>query len=87
MAHHKSAIKRIRQSKKRNYYNRQNKKAVKMALRGVRESKTYEEAAEKLKVASKVLDQVAARGILHKNTAANKKSSLAKFVNKLKVQA
>ncbi|MCX6148011.1 MAG: 30S ribosomal protein S20 [Candidatus Kapabacteria bacterium] len=84
MAHHKSAIKRIRQTKKRNYYNRLNKKAYKKAVRAVREATEFTDASLKLNLASKILDKVVARGILHINTAANKKSKLAHFVNKMK---
>lgn len=85
MAHHKSSIKRIRQTKKRNYYNRTNKKLVKKALRAVREAKTYDEAAKNLNAAYSILDKVVYRGVMHKNTAANRKSTLTKFVAKLKV--
>lgn len=87
MAHHKSALKRIRQDKKRKLYNRQNKKLVKFAIRAVREASTFEEANEKLKSATSVLDKVVSRGVLHKNTASNRKAALAKFVNKLKSKA
>ena len=86
MAHHKSAWKRIRQTKKRRLYNRLNKKTLKFAIRDVRESSTYEDGLEKLKKVGRLLDKVAARGIIHKNNAANKKSSLAKLVNNLKVK-
>ncbi|MFQ3580248.1 MAG: 30S ribosomal protein S20 [Bacteroidales bacterium] len=84
MAHHKSALKRIRQSRKRRLYNRLNKKLVKNAIRSVLESKTAEEAISNFSKANSVLDKVAARGVLHRNNVANKKSRLAKFVNKLK---
>ncbi len=84
MAHHKSAIKRIRQTRKRKLYNRLNKKSAKMAIRAVRESKTFEEGLENLKKATSVLDKVTAHGVLHKNTASNRKSSLAKYVFSLK---
>jgi len=84
MAHHKSAIKRIRQSRKTRLYNRTNKKTLKEAIKSVRTAETYEVASEKLKKASKILDRVSAKNIIHKNNAANKKSKLAKFVNSLK---
>ena len=84
MAHHKSALKRIRQTRTRKLYNRLNKKNIKMAIRGVRESKTYEEALEKLSKATKILDKAGSRNIIHKNNAANKKSGLSKYVNSLK---
>ena len=41
------------------------------------------DAEEAFKVAVKNLDQAAARGILHKNTVAHKKSHLAKKFNAL----
>jgi small subunit ribosomal protein S20 len=87
MAHHKSALKRMRQSRKRRLYNRQNKKTAKFAVRAVREATTFEEALEKFRLATKILDRISAKDVLHKNTAANKKSALAKFVNKLKFES
>ena len=38
--------------------------------------------AESIKLATKKLDQAVAKGIIHKNQAANKKSSLALKLNK-----
>jgi small subunit ribosomal protein S20 len=86
MAHHKSALKRIKQSNKKRLYNRLNKKRVKEAIKEVRASQNFEEAWDKLKTATRILDKVAARGIYHKNNVANKKSQLARFVNGLKEQ-
>ncbi|MFN5308064.1 MAG: 30S ribosomal protein S20 [Candidatus Kapaibacterium sp.] len=83
MAHHKSAEKRNRQSIKRNLYNRANKKLVKEAVKAVRSAQSAEVAKEALTKAMSILDKVAARGVMHKNTVANRKSSLARFVNKL----
>ncbi len=84
MAHHKSALKRIKQSQKRRIYNRQFKKTIKMSIRAVREAESYETAQEKLVKTFSVLDKAAAKGVLHKNNAANKKSKLTKFVSSLK---
>jgi small subunit ribosomal protein S20 len=84
MAHHKSALKRIRQSNKRRIYNRQFKKTIKMAIRSVREADSFETAQENLVKTFSVLDKAAAKGVLHKNNAANKKSKLTKFVRSLK---
>lgn len=84
MANHKSAIKRIRQSRKRRLYNRENKDVMKKSIKAVRQASSYEEAMEKLRVAYKVLDKIASRGILHKNTVANKKSRLSKHALTLK---
>jgi small subunit ribosomal protein S20 len=86
MAHHKSALKRIRQTKKRRIYNRLNKKSLKMAIREVREAQNFETAWEKFQKATRILDKVSSRGVIHKNNAANKKSSLAHFVNSLKAK-
>ncbi len=86
MAHHKSALKRIRQSEKRNTYNRLNKKQLKEAVKAVHSSSVYNDAAEKLKNASKLLDKAASRKIMKKNTVANRKSSLTRLVNSMKVK-
>ncbi len=84
MAHHKSALKRIRQNRKRRLYNRQNKRNSKEIIKAIRRSSSYEEACELLKRAYSVLDRISARGVIHKNNAANKKAKLARLVNKLK---
>jgi small subunit ribosomal protein S20 len=83
MAHHKSALKRIRQSRKARIYNRQYKKSLKMAIRSVKEATTFEDAVVKFQKATSILDQVSAKRIIHKNNASNHKSALAKFVKKL----
>jgi len=84
MAHHKSALKRIRQNRKRRLYNRKNKRAAKEIIKAIRRATSYEEAKELVQKAYKVLDRIAARGVIHKNNAANKKSKLARLVNRLK---
>lgn len=86
MAHHKSALKRIRQSEKSRLYNRLHKKNMKKAIRSVREAESYDNAAENLKRVTKILDKLAAKRIIHKKKASNYKSKLAKFVNKMKTQ-
>lgn len=83
MAHHKSALKRHRQSEKKRIYNRQNKKVMKLSLRSVHESKTGEEGQVNLVKAFSILDRLAAKGIIPKNKAANDKSKLNKFVKGL----
>jgi small subunit ribosomal protein S20 len=84
MANHKSCLKRIRQTKKRNYYNKTNKKLVKQAIRNVEEASTYDSAQELLSKAQSILDRVAARGIMHKNTVARRKARLSSLVKNLK---
>lgn len=86
MAHHKSALKRIRQNRKKRLYNRANKRLAKDVMKSIRNAKTFEEANELLKKAYKILDRISAHGVIHKNNAANKKSKLSKLVNTLKIQ-
>ncbi len=83
MAHHASALKRNRQSKKRKAYNKGYKTQIKNATKAVRAAKDLTTGEETLRLAAKILDRSAAKGIIHKNTAANRKSALARFVNKI----
>jgi small subunit ribosomal protein S20 len=84
MAQHKSAAKRARASKRRSTRNTQWKMRMRTAIKRVRSSKEKERAVMELKKTVKLLDQLASRGIIHRNRAANNKSSLTKFVNNLK---
>jgi small subunit ribosomal protein S20 len=83
MAHHKSALKRIRQTRTRNLYNRGNRKLMREAVKAVRLATDAGVARELLHKAYSILDRVTARGIIHKNAAANRKSSLAAHVRNL----
>lgn len=87
MAHHKSAIKRIRQTRKRKIYNRGNKKQLREVIKAVRTATTLEVAQEALRKAFSILDRTAARGIIKKNNASNKKSRLTMAVRKLEAKA
>jgi small subunit ribosomal protein S20 len=87
MPHLKSAKKRLRQNLKRRDHNRAVKKALKKQLKSVFESSAGQAgAADQLKqdatAAIKKLDKAAARGIIHPNNAARKKSQIARFINK-----
>jgi small subunit ribosomal protein S20 len=84
MPQHKSAIKRTRQSARRAERNKEQISKVKTLVKKVRTSKTKEDGNIALKTAVKYLDQLATKGVIHKNTASNQKSRLTKFVNKLK---
>lgn len=82
MANIKSQIKRNRQNDQANQRNR----AVRSELRT--RSKHVDAAIESgddvdaaLRTAIKRIDQAAAKGVLHKNTAARRKSRLARKVN------
>jgi len=84
MAHTKGAEKRYRQSQKRRTRNRAVRSAVKSQVKGlgaIIAEGTPEQAKETYRVTVKKLDQAAAKGIMHPNTAARKKSRLAKAVN------
>ena len=84
MAQHKSAEKRARISRRRALRNRDWKSKMRTAIKRVRSTTEKEKAAVELRKTVKLLDQLAAKGIIHKNNAANNKSSLTKFVNKMK---
>jgi small subunit ribosomal protein S20 len=83
MANHKSAVKRARQEEQRNFHNKYYSKTARNAIKTLRNS-TDKTAAQELfpKIAS-MLDKLAKESIIHKNKAANLKSSLAKYVNSL----
>jgi len=81
---HKSAQKRARQTVKRTEKNKLYKAKIRTAIKKVLESKDKTTAEKELKTAVTILDKVAAKRIIHKNNAANRKSSLTRFVNKMK---
>ena len=83
----KSAKKRVSVTEKKNTENKMIKSAVKTAIRKYMAAIAAgdADAAEKLLPETvSVIDSAAAKGILHKNNAANKKSGLAKKLNELK---
>ncbi|MBE0555780.1 MAG: 30S ribosomal protein S20 [Proteobacteria bacterium] len=83
MAQHKSAVKRIRQNEKRRVRNKANLSRMKTLIKKVEASKAKDEATSAYKTAVKFLDQLASKGVIHKNKAANQKSRLTKLVNAL----
>jgi len=81
-----SAKKRIRQNAKRREQNRARKSALKTDVRKLTDAihdKKVDEARQLLSTVTKRIDQTAAKGTMHRNTAARRKSRLAKRVNKL----
>lgn len=87
MAHTLSANKRIRQSAKRRLRNRNRKAAVRQEvkkLNGIIAKADAAGAEAELRKAAQLLDRVADTGTIHKNTAARRKSRLAKKLNALK---
>jgi len=83
MAHHKSAKKRIRQSKKRYLYNRYYLKTTKTLIKKLKKIKDKETALKELPTVYSAIDKLVKRGIIHKNKARNYKSKVAKYVNSL----
>ncbi len=84
MANHPSAEKRARSSKRRAARNTAAKSKMRTALKKVRTVKTKEEGEAELKKTVKLLDKLSAKGVIHKNNAANKKARLTKFINSIK---
>jgi small subunit ribosomal protein S20 len=83
MPQHKSAEKRVRQTKRRTEHNKTLLSKAKKLVKNVRTAKTKEEGSKALTPAVKFLDELAAKGTIHKNKASNQKSRLTKYVNKL----
>ncbi|MBO3271615.1 MULTISPECIES: 30S ribosomal protein S20 [Hymenobacter] len=83
MANHKSALKRIRSNEAKRVLNRYQAKSTRTAIKKLRATTVQSEAQEQLKKVSSMLDRLAKKNIIHKNKAANNKSSLAKFVSSL----
>ena len=89
MANIKSQIKRIRTNNKAQARNRSERSAIKTAIRRFRDAVTVGDntkIAEELRLASKSLDVAVSKGVLHQNSAANKKSAMAKAANKAGVR-
>ncbi|MBS7366722.1 MAG: 30S ribosomal protein S20 [Prevotella sp.] len=83
MANHKSCEKRIRQTKTKTLHNKYYAKTMRNAVRKFRATTDKEECIKMLPTLQKMLDKLAKRNIIHKNKAANIKSSLALQINKL----
>ena len=83
MANHKSSKKRIRQTVTKRAHNRLFHKTARNAVKKLRNTTEKEAALALLPEVSSMLDKLAKHGIIHKNKAANLKSSLALHVNSL----
>lgn len=84
MSNIQSAAKRARQNIKREQRNRRVKSLLKTSIRRFEEalhSGDNEDAQNKLYAAVRQIDKAAAKGIVHKNNAARKKSSLSRKFN------
>lgn len=83
MANHASADKRFRQSERRRLHNKYYAKTTRNAIKAIRNT-TDKAAAEAMmpKIFS-MIDKLAKTRIIHKNKAANLKSGISVYVNKL----
>ena len=80
MANHKSSLKRIRQEKVRTLHNKDYAKTMRNAVRKLRATTDKEAALKLYPTVQKMLDKLAKTNIIHKNKAANLKSSLTKHI-------
>ncbi len=83
MPQHKSAIKRVRQIERRKLRNRNHRSKMRTMIKRLESEKDKEKATALLNEVKAVLDRLATKNIIHKNKAANQKSSLEKLVNAL----
>jgi small subunit ribosomal protein S20 len=83
MANHKSTKKRIRSTEVRRLRNKYYHKSARTAIKKLRGMEDKKEATTFLPVVTSILDKLVKRNIIHKNKAANLKSSLTLKVNKL----
>lgn len=80
MANTKSAIKRMRQAEKRRLRNRAIRSRVRTAIKNARTALPSGGDAARAAVieAIRIIDKAVTKGVLHRNTAARKKSALAR---------
>lgn len=84
MPNHKSAEKRVRQNENRRKINKNNRTALRTALKKFRAAVTAKDTAESkelLPLTISRIDKAVQKGILHRNAAARHKSRLTKKVN------
>ena len=83
MPQHKQAAKRVRQNERRRMRNRYHRSRMRTMIKTLQETTDAEQAALKLNDVKSYLDKLTAKGIVHKNTAANYKSQLERHVRAL----
>ncbi len=86
MAHHKSALKRIKQTAKKTERNKHARTTLRTFIKRVREAvaaKDDARAKESLAAAIPVIDAAASKGIIHRSNASRNVSRLTKLVNTL----
>ena len=83
MANHKNTKKAIRTNAKKRLLNRYQAVTSRNLVKKLRGSTDYNEATDLLRTVISKLDRLAKKNIIHKNKAANNKSKLTRFVNKM----
>lgn len=86
MAHHKSALKRIKQNKKKYLRNKHIRSTLRTFIKRVREAveaKNADQARQALEAAIPVIDKAASKGVIHSSNASRNVSRLTKLVNTL----
>ena len=84
MANHKSSKKRIRSNDSKKVSNKYVAVTTRNAVKTLRTTTDKAIATEQLPKVSSMLDKLAKKNVIHKNKAANLKSSLTKLVANLK---
>ena len=83
MPQHKSAAKRVRQTERRRIRNRKHTSKMRTLVKRLEQETDKEKALALLSEVKSSIDRLAARRILHRNKAANYKSTLEQKVNAL----
>ncbi len=78
----KSVLKRQRQTERRRQRNKAVRSTLKTHEKRARGAESAEQAATDLRAAQKQLDKAAAKGVIHPNKAARKKSRLARALSR-----
>lgn len=84
MAHHKSALKRIKQNRQRTARNKHVRSTLRTFIKRVREAVAANDAAlakEALDAAIPVIDSAASKGVIHRANASRNVSRLSRLVN------
>ncbi len=85
MAHSLSAKKRVRQNERRRMLNRVRRGAMRTQLKKctalIEQGGEAASLEQEVRQTQKQIDQLAAKGVMHKNTAARRKSQLARKLN------
>lgn len=83
MANHRSTLRRIRSNERKRQRNHYYHKTARTFIKRLRNTKDKKEAQERLPKVTSMIDRLVRRNIIHKNKAANLKSSLQRHVDQL----